>query len=414
MSGAQLYLAYRALLDHYVDPVDPATLVRAAEGGLQKSLQSQPLLPMFTMPLQIAPVPGGDATRDWAAFGEAYDATVQKLPEWAEEQHADWLVIRQMVESLADGHTQFLTPEDVQRRNDATFFGIGVSLFPSTNGPLVSEVYPSTPASGAGLRRGDRILEVDGQSLNGKKITEAARMIRGPRGTQVRLKIQRAASSRTFEVSIARGPVRIESVVSGMTTDNSGIGYVRIRQFADDTADAVARSLSTGQKSGVKAWIVDLRGNGGGAVQSVLDVAGELLGPGVVTGYETDRNGRRTPFVTQADAVGSTDVPLVVLVDHDAASGAEILAAALHDQRNAQIVGMPTAGNVGVASVTQLPDGSALQITEQRYVTAAGVSLNKTGIQPAVQVDLSESDLEQGADPPLDRALQVARSRLSR
>ncbi len=408
MSGTELYLAYRALLDRYVEPVDSAVLIRAAEDGLQQSLRAQPLLPMFSMPLYLAPQPASDPSKDWTAFGEAYDATVQKQPDWAQQQHLDWLVVRQMVQSLGDGHTQFLTPDDVRRRSETSFFGIGVSLFPSSDGPLVSEVYPNTPAAGAGLRRGDRILEANGQSLNGKPISESAQLIRGPRGTEVRLKIQRATSNRTFEVGITRGPVRIDSVVGGLANDNSGIGYLRIRQFADDTADNVAQALTTGSRSGVKVWIVDLRGNGGGAVSSVLDVASEFLGPNVVTGYETDRKGRKTPFVTQGDAVGPS-VPLVVLVDHDVASGAEILAAALRDGRNARLVGVATAGNVGVASVTQLPDGSAIQITEQRYVTSAGVSLNKTGIQPEVEVSLGDGDVEQGRDPQLERAAQIAR-----
>ncbi len=406
MSSMQLRVAYRTILERFVDPVEPAQLINVARDGLRESLRQQPLLPMFTLPLDLPAVSSGDPEKDWAAFGEGYDATVQKLPAWAEQSQADWLVIRRMVESLADGHSAFLTPEEVRRRAETSFGGVGISLTRSDQGPIVTEVFPSSPAAAAGLRRGDRIVEVDGQPLAGRPLADAVQMIRGPRGTEVRLAVRRAGASRPLEVRLTRAQVSVDAVLGGLSANRAGLGYLKVRTFSDEAPDQAARVLGVGTSSDVRGWIVDLRANTGGSLAAVLQIAGAFLGPDAEVGFEVNRQGEHSRLVADGTQVVQ-DVPLVVLVDRDTASGAEILAAALRERRGARIVGLPTAGNVGVATLVPLPDGSALQITERRYLTSSGGAIEKSGIQPDVVVEVPDADLEAGRDPQLQRAGEI-------
>src|SRR5919204_3803319 len=184
LAASDLYLGYRAILDNYVDPIDNATLVKAAEDALRQRLQQQAVLPMFSIPLSLAAAPSGDAERDWQSFGDAYDAVVNKLPEWTVSDHPDWMVLRAMAESVHDGHTSFLTPDEARRRQETSFAGIGVVLSrPQDNQPpLISEIFPNSPAAGSGLKRGDRIVAVYGQDLTGKTVADVAQLIRGQAG----------------------------------------------------------------------------------------------------------------------------------------------------------------------------------------------------------------------------------------
>ncbi len=415
MSTVELHVAYRAILDRFADPVDHRQLVRAAIDGLRGSLREQQVLPMFTMPLDLVAVDQADPEKAWVAFGEAYDATVQKLPTWAEQTHADWETVRRMVATLSDGHSTFLTPDEVRQRNESSFAGIGVSLARSDQGagPLVAEVFPQSPAAAAGLRRGDRIVGVDGQTLAGRQLTDVVQMIRGPRGSEVRLTVQRTGAARPFEIRLTRAQVRVEPVLGGLAANNSGLGYLRIRTFTDDAADETNQILQLGAQNGVRAWIIDLRGNSGGSLDAVQRIAGTFLGDRVPVGFEVSRDGQQTVLQSSGPSVAG-NLPLVVLVDHDTASGSEILTAALREKQAAQVVGAKTAGNVGVAAVLPLPDGSAVQITERRYLTSAGGPLDRVGVQPDVPLETQEADIEAGRDPQLQRASEIVAQKLGR
>ena len=136
LSSTDLYTAYRAILETYVDPVDNTQLIRAAADGLRQGLQENPTLPLLTLPLQLAGATTGDADKDWQGFGDAYDSVVTKMPDWAQQTHPDWTVLRSMADSLHDGHTSFMTPDEAKRRNETSFAGIGVLMSrPQDNQP---------------------------------------------------------------------------------------------------------------------------------------------------------------------------------------------------------------------------------------------------------------------------------------
>jgi carboxyl-terminal processing protease len=337
---------------------------------------------------------------------------VQKLPTWSKESHADWIVIRQMMESLDDGHSTFLTPDEVQRRGETTYVGIGVRLARSSQGqaPLVAEVFPNSPAASAGMKSGDRIVEVDGQDLTGRALSDVVQLIRGPSDSEVALRVRRLNSPELLEFHLRRAQVQVEPVTATLSA-NGTVGYLRIRSFTDETVPDMAMRLFVRERElGARAWLLDLRGNPGGSLSAVTRVAGMFVENRPI-GFQV-RQSQQTPIIAEGSGPVTRGMPVVILVDEETASGGEILAAALQEYDVARVVGTNTAGNVGVAGQISLPDGSAIQITEQRYVTPSGARLDGVGVQPDVTVEMNDADVEAGRDPQLLKAVEVLGERL--
>jgi carboxyl-terminal processing protease len=409
LSSAELYTAYRAILDTYVDPVDDAGLIKAAADSLRQGLQGQASLPLLTMPLQLVSGTTGNVDKDWQAFGDAYDSVVNKLPDWAQQSHPDWVVLRSMAESLHDGHTSFMTPDEARRRNETSFAGVGVLMSrPQDNQPpLIAEIFPNSPAAASGLKRGDRIIAVDGQGVTGQPVGEIATLIRGQPGTQVRVQVRRLNSADPLEFTMKRALVQVDQVL-GRQVPNAPIGYLKIRSFGDSTmVDQVLGILDQGQLRGIRGWVVDLRGNPGGSLNAVLGAAAGFFDTShTIIGYQVDRQRHQTPLeITPLNKLNGA--ALVVLVDRDSASGAEIFAAALQDAQAGTLVGSKTAGNVGVATQITMPDESVLQVTEQRFVSPSGAQIDGVGVTPDVVVDLTDEDLQNDRDPQLGKALEL-------
>jgi carboxyl-terminal processing protease len=409
LSSSELYLAYREILDTYVDPVDNTKLIKAATDSLRQGVSSQPVLPLMTMPLDLVNASSGNVDRDWQSFGDAYDAVVSKLPDWAQQNHADWMVLRSMADSLHDGHTSFLTPDEAARSHETSFAGIGVLMSrPQDNQPpLIAEIFPNSPASSSGLKRGDRIVAVDGQDVSGQSVGDVAALIRGKPGTSVKLQVTRLNSPQPLDFTMKRATVQVEQVI-GRQVPNAPIGYLKVRQFTDaSVADNVLGILQQGGQRGLRGWVIDMRGNPGGSLNAVIaSAAGFVDADHTVIGYQVDRQRHQTPLETQALNL-LNGAAVVVLVDHDTASGAEIFAAALQEAHIATLVGSKTAGNVGVATQLTLPDGSVLQVTEQRFVSPSGAQLDGVGVTPDIQVDLTDEDLQNDRDPQLAKALET-------
>jgi len=409
LSSSDLYTAYRALLDTYVDPVDEAQLIRAATESLRNEVSDQVSLPMMTMSIQLVPPPTGNPERDWQAFGDAYDALISKNLTWAQQAHPDWIVLRGMVASLNDGHTTFLTPDEARRRQETSFAGIGVLLSRPQDDqpPLIAEIFPNSPAAGSGLKRGDRILAVDSNDVTGKSVQDIAQLIRGPARTEVKVRVKRLSAPAPLDYTLRRAQVQVEQVI-GRQVPNVPIGYLRIRGFSDDTVvQQVLGILDQGRQRGLRGWVVDLRGNPGGSLRAVLGAGAGFFDPNhSVLGYQVDRQRHQTPLETQPANL-TNGLAVILLVDHDSASGAEILAAAMQEAKVARLVGTRTAGNVGVATQITLPDDSVLQVTEQRFVSPGGAQLDGVGVTPDVVVEMSDEDLENDRDPQLARALDL-------
>ena len=416
MSAAELYTAYRAILDMYVDPVDDAQLVTAAADSLRPGLRTRPTLPLSTMPLLLVGGLSGNPDRDWQTFGDAYDSLRTKMPDWAEQVHPDWLVLRSMAESLHDGHTIFLNPDEARRSRETSFAGIGVVMSrPQDNQtPLIAEIFPNSPASSSGLKRGDRIVSVDGQDVSGQSVGDIAALIRGQAGTTVRIGVTRLNSPQPQEFTMKRATVQVEQVI-GRLVPSAPIGYLRIRSFVDvSVVEQVLSILDGGRQRGLRAWVVDLRTNGGGALPAVLGVAAGFVDSShSVIGYQIDRQRRQTPLEAPQAINMINGTVVTVLIDHDTGSGAEILAGALQEDKIATLVGTRTAGNVAVATPINLPDESVLQVTQQRFVSPSGGALDGVGVTPDVTVDLTDEDLQADHDPQLAKALEIIVQKLT-
>jgi carboxyl-terminal processing protease len=404
-------LVYALLFQEYVDPVDGASVIAGASRSISELMRRSGFLPIDMAVMDLMPVPQGEEpARTWSGFANTYDELIDKHAAWAQEARPDQAAIRGMLASLNDSHTTFIDPAERRRMAETTYVGVGIRLSKPEEGrsPIIVEVFPRSPAALAGLRAGDRIESADGNSTVDLSLTEIVRYIRGAPDSTVKIGFSRQGQTRMVDVTRAAvEPRRVEGGPLG-----SGVGYLRIRTFANEVPNAVfdqLTALDRARASGIRGLILDLRGNTGGELRAVANVGGAFF-PGQPLGLSVDRTGAQTPLQAEGRKRISDD-PIVVLIDRDTGSGSEILASALREHGLATIIGTNSAGSVGIAQVHDLPDGSAIQVTERRLLTPAGARLDRVGVKPDVEVQTSVPDLESGKDPPLERAVQIIKER---
>ncbi|MFN0071768.1 MAG: S41 family peptidase [Chloroflexota bacterium] len=413
LEATEIGLVYALLFQEYVDPVDGATLVNGAGNSVSNLLRRSGFLPIDSAVMDLLPVTGdAQPARIWAGFSNSYEALVEKHVAWARQARPDHAAIRGMLASLNDTHTTFIDPDDRRRMAENTYVGIGVRLSKpeDARAPIIVEVFPRSPAAQAGLRAGDRIESADQTVTTELPLTEIVRYIRGAPDSRVKIGYSRQGQSRSVDVTRAAvEPRRVDGGPLG-----SGVGYIRIRSFATDVPNAVFDQLTTlerARSTGIRGLVLDLRGNTGGELRAVANVGGAFF-PGQTLGLSVDRTGTQTPLQAEGRK-RVTDDPIIVLIDRDTGSGAEILASALREHGLATIVGTNSAGSVGIAQVHDLPDGSAVQITERRLLTPSGARLDRVGVKPDIEVRTEVTDLENAKDPPLERAIQLVKDRIT-
>jgi carboxyl-terminal processing protease len=316
--------------------------------------------------------------------------------------------IRGMVESL-DTHSTFLDGDeyqDVQVTTTGAYAGIGVEVAAAKQGVRVVHRMPGSPAERAGIRSGDLIVSIDGTAVDPTNVDAAIERMRGPDGSMMRLLVQRDGSATPLHFQIRRAEVRLVSVEAERLTPQ--YGYLRITSFTDSTAqelEKAVRGLEKAAPTPLRGFVIDLRNNPGGVLDAAVQVADDFLDHGTIVsaqGRTADAN-----FRIQAMPGDITHgARLIVLVNGQSASAAEILAAALHDNHRAMLIGRRTYGKGTVQSIMPLEDGAALKLTTSRYFTPSGVSINGTGIVPDVVLKGAEqvpADLD-AADDVLERA----------
>jgi carboxyl-terminal processing protease len=260
------------------------------------------------------------------------------------------------------------------------------------------------PAFQAGLRPGDMVLAIDGQSVEGLSLYEAVSMIRGPIDSTVFLTILREETPEPFDVSIVRAKIELEVIEARLLEDTEGVGYVRLTQFSNGAAEKVAEAIDKLLSQGATAIVLDLRSNPGGLLSEAVNVSSLFIekGPIVIEKlkggqekvFEAER--RQTPF----------DIPLVVLVNGGSASASEIVAGAIQDTERATIIGEQTFGKGSVQLPHRLSDGSELRVTIAEWLTPSGRQIHGKGITPdiVVKIDFDADDPE--ADPQLAEAVR--------
>ena len=288
-------------------------------------------------------------------------------------------VIPLLVQEL-DPHSVYIPASEMQALNEpleGEFDGIGVVFNMATDTVIVLNVIPQGPSDKAGIKAGDRIIEIGDSVVAGRKIPQnnVVKMLRGPRGTTVHLGIGRQGISGLVPIDVERGVIPIRSIESAFRIAD-GVGYVKLGQFARTTYDEFRRALASLRAEGVTKLIFDLRGNSGGFLDQAIAVANEFLHKGQLIVYTEDR--RHEQLREYADGNGSAqDMEVVVLIDEGSASSSEILAGALQDNDRGTIVGRRSFGKGLVQRQIPYSDGSALRLTTARYYTPTGRSIQK-------------------------------------
>ncbi len=314
-----------------------------------------------------------------------------------------------IVASLNDPYSKYLTKsqwEDLKLQLDAEFGGIGVYVV-EMEGEKLTIVSPikGTPAADAGLKNGDIITKINGDSSIGMSQDDAVHLMRGDPGTQLELTVFRPDDGKEHDFTIVREKINVPSVEDKIVSENPLLGYIKLNQFSGRSAQEMAASVNGMEDKKVKGLILDLRDNGGGAFEASLAIADLFLNDGEVVS-EKDAKGRET--VHNASAGGS-NIPLIVLVNKNSASASEILAGALQDNGRAILVGEKTFGKGLVQTVFPLPDGGALKLTTRKYFTPKGTDINQIGINPDLVVknpDKGDQDLQ------LERAIETLKQQM--
>lgn len=314
--------------------------------------------------------------------------------------------IRGMLNSLGDQFTQYVEPKLAKVVEDdmsGAFDGVGATIRQTSRGEIqIVRTYPGMPADKGGVLAGDIIEAVDGQRVTGMGTNEVVALLRGTRGTQVRITLRRENKPRAFDITVTRDRIEIQLVTSKMVGDGK-IGYVSLAEFSRPASDKLEKDIKALLEKNPKGLILDLRDNPGGLLQQAVEVGDLFLkeGPYVI---ERDYDGKKSTLSTSNDGLAQ-DIPMVVLVNSGSASASEIVAGALQDYGRAKLIGEITFGKGSVQSTQRTSNGGQLRITIQHWFTPKDRAIHGTGITPDYVVESDVAHAEAGKDVQLDAAV---------
>lgn len=318
-----------------------------------------------------------------------------------------------LMDSLGDPYAEYYTPEQwiaLQNSTEGIYYGIGAYMKKDTvtGYPQITGVIRNTPAEESGIQIDDYIYLVDGMDVFDMNLTDVTSMIKGEEGTTVTLTLIRPSTGEEIEMTLERRKVETPTVEYEML-DND-IGYIIISEFDAVTVDQFAEALAMVKGNGMRGLILDLRGNPGGNLSAVVDIARMLLPEGIIV-YTEDKYGNRNEYT--CDGSKCINVPMVVLVNGGSASASEILAGAIKDYGIGTLVGTTTYGKGIVQRLIALDDGSAIKLTVSHYYTPLGNDIHQIGIVPDEELEFdTESYAEDRTDNQLERAVELLRRQI--
>jgi carboxyl-terminal processing protease len=346
-------------------------------------------------------------------YWEAWDLVKKNFyKQPVDELQATYGAISGMVETLGDPHTSFLDPKRAEYlRSDleGSFEGIGATVSMRQGRLTIIAPIKGSPAEKAGLKPGDVILQVDDKPIVNMDLMEAIALIRGKKGTSVRLKIQRS-SEPAFDVSVVRDTIQVSTVETRMYEDDS-IGYLQLRDFGATATDDLRKALREMLDKKPRAVILDLRDNPGGYLHIAVQVASQFIKADQPVLVEAFKDGTKKVYKSESGGL-ATEVPIVLLVNGGSASASEILAAALKDYKRATVIGKKTFGKGSVQTSHTLSDQeSQLRVTIAHFLSPHENEINDVGVTPDIEVENpTEFELSRGRDPQLEKAIETIKS----
>lgn len=319
-----------------------------------------------------------------------------------------------VVDALNDPYSVYYTAEEwnqLMQETEGIYYGIGayLSIDPTTTLAKISGVIAGTPAEEAGLRENDIIYMVDGESVQGMELTEIVSRVKGEENTTVHLTIVREGETDYLEMDVTRAKIESPTVTYEMY--DNGVGYIRITEFDDVTVNQFTTAMDSIKEADAKGLILDLRSNPGGSLSAVVDIARQMLPKGLIV-YTEDKNGKREEYT--CDGKQELQMPLVVLVNGNSASAAEILSGAIKDYGIGTLIGTTTFGKGIVQRILPLTDGTALKLTISAYYTPNGNNIHGIGIEPDIACELdNEAYYNDGIDNQLEKAKEEMDKMLS-
>jgi len=316
--------------------------------------------------------------------------------------------INGLVKSLDDPYTVFLKPEDAKKFLEdvkGTFEGVGMEIGIKDGQLRVVAPLANTPAERAGLRAGDKILQVDGKSTEGITIDEAINWIRGPKGTEVVLTIYRDEWGEARDIKLIRDVIDVPAFKLELRNDK--IAYLKIYQFSEKAGYEFPEIALQILNSDAQKIILDLRDNPGGYLEVAQEIASWFLEKGQVVAIEDFGGRQEQKFYLARDNARLVAYPVVILINKGSASGAEILAGALRDNRGIKLIGEKSFGKGSVQELVSLKNNSFLKITVANWLTPKGELITNKGLEPDIKVEMATADYEAGRDPQLEKAIEI-------
>ncbi len=334
------------------------------------------------------------------------------LNEYTQEDLRDGLY-KGLLEGLDDPYSVYYTEEEyheLSEDSEGVFEGIGAYLSqdPDTKVVTVTRPIPDSPAEKAGVKAGDILVEVDHENVEGDDLSVTVAKIRGPAGTKVNIGVRRQNRDGIVRFDIVRAKVESMTVDSKML-DNS-IGYIQISEFDDVTSAQFKKAFKALEREEMRGLIIDLRDNPGGSVKTCVEIADEILPEGLIV-YTEEKDGEGDKYTSSGE--NFYDGPLVVLVNGNSASAAEILTGAIKDHEQGTILGTTTYGKGIVQQIIPLGDGTGVKVTIASYFTPNGTDIHGIGIEPDEELELDvDAYLEDGTDNQLDRAVEIIEEKI--
>lgn len=341
----------------------------------------------------------------WESWNLVHDQYVDQPVDDTEMMRG---AIRGMLESLGDPHTSYMDPEEYEQTNaplDGEYEGIGAWVDISGEFLVITSPMPDSPAEKAGLRPNDQIIAVDGEDMTGVDGDLVLRQVLGPAGSEVVLTILREGEEEPFDVSIIRAKINVPSVTGEILEEN--VGYVQISTFGLKTTKELRDVLDDLLEQDPTGLIVDLRYNGGGYLNTSVDVMSQFIEGDQVVLIEEFGDGSRSTYRSKKGGV-ATEIPLVVLVNEGSASASEIFAGAIQDYERGTLVGTTTFGKGSVQNWIPLSgEEGAVRVTIARWLTPDERHIHNVGIEPDVMIEITEEDYENQTDSQLEEAIEI-------